>query len=79
MGVVFNKRHLLRVLLRLVMLDLGLFIGGVRVFRSGGFYEIRVVIIGVGACSRAIGLGVLVGFCRVRGGDFTNSSLGVKV
>lgn len=61
------------------MFDLGLFIRRVGIFGSRGSYEVVVVIIGVGACSRAVGLGVLVSFCRVRGGDFTNSSLGLKV
>lgn len=79
LGVVFNKCHLLSVLLSLVIVDLGLFLGGLVVFSSVGAYEMRVVIIGVGACSRAIGIGALIGFSRVSGSDFTGSSLRLKV
>lgn len=74
-----DKKHFLRVLLRLIVLDFGLFVGGVNMFGPSGNYEIRLVVMGVGACAGAVGLGVLVRFARVSGGDLTSVSLGLKV
>lgn len=78
-GVIFDKEHLLSVLLSLRLLDFSLFVGGVGVFRSGGNYEISLIIVGLGACAGAVGLGILIGFARVRGGDFTSIRLGLSL
>ena len=78
-GVVLKRRHLLRLLLLLEVLVFRVFVG--RVVSGGlvGLYGFSLIILGVGACEAAVGLGMLIGFARVRGGDFVGLGLLLKV
>lgn len=78
-GVMVKQRHLLRVLLMLEIAALSLFVGSIVGAGSIGLYELSLLIIGVRACEAAVGLGMLIGFARVKGNDSVELGLVMKV
>lgn len=78
-GIIGNRRHLLGLLLLLEILLFSLFIG--RVIRGGliNFFSFRLIILGVGACEAAVGLGMLISFARVKGRDLVRVGLRLKL
>lgn len=78
-GVRVKRRHLLSLLLILEVAALRLIVG--RIVGAGflGMYELRLIIMGVRACEAAIGLGMLIGFARIKGSDLVELGLVIKV
>lgn len=77
MGV--KKKNILRLLLLLETTALALFVGALIGFRIMENYEIVLLVIGVCACEAAVGLGILISLARVKGRDFTEVRLAIKV
>lgn len=78
-GIIIKQRHLLRLLLMLEVAALSLFVGRIISVGSGGLYELSLLIVGVRACEAAVGLGILIGFARVKGRDLVELGLVMKV
>lgn len=78
-GVLMKRYHLLSLLLLLEMFAFRVFVGRVVGGGAIGLYTFRVIILGMGACEAAVGLGMLIGFARGRGGDLVRVGLFVKV
>lgn len=77
-GIVGNRRHLLSLLLLLEIFVFRLFVGRVVSGGLSGLFRFRLMILGVGACEAAVGLGMLIRFARVKGGDLTRMGLLLK-
>lgn len=77
MGV--KKKNMLRLLLLLETTALALFVGALTGFRIMENYEMVLLVIGVCACEAAVGLGVLISLARVKGRDFTEVRLAIKI
>lgn len=77
MGV--KKKNILRLLLLLETTALALFVGALTGFRFIENYEMVLLVIGVCACEAAVGLGVLISLARVKGRDFTEVRLAIKI
>lgn len=78
-GIVMKRRHLLRLLLLLEIFVFRVFVGSVMGRGVVGLYGFSLVILGVGACEAAVGLGMLIRFARVKGGDLVSLGLLIKV
>lgn len=77
MGV--KKKNILRLLLLLETTALALFVGALVGFRIMENYEMVLLVMGVCACEAAVGLGVLISLARVKGRDFTEVRLAIKI
>lgn len=58
---------------------LRLFVGRIVGVGVGGLYELSLIIIGVSACEASVGLGMLIGFARMKGRDLVELGLVIKV
>ncbi|MEW8078584.1 MAG: NADH-quinone oxidoreductase subunit K [Candidatus Thiodiazotropha endolucinida] len=73
------KKNVLRYLLTLETIALALYVGAVIGFRDGCNGEIALFVMGISACEAAVGLGMLISLARVKGRDFTDVTLRIKV
>ena len=78
-GLMVNKRHWLRVLLLIEFGALGLFVGRVVGFVMNDVYELRLIVMRISACEARIGLAILVSLVRLKGNDYTELSLVMKL
>lgn len=78
-GVSIKRRHLLSLLLMLEVAALSLFVGRIVGAGAGGLYELSLIIIGIRACEASVGLGMLIGFARMKGSDLVELGLVMKV
>lgn len=74
-----KKKNMLRLLLLLETTALALFVGALIGFSIMENYEMVLLVMGVCACEAAVGLGVLISLARVKGRDFTEVRLAVKI
>lgn len=58
---------------------LAFFVGALVGFRFIENYEMVLLVMGVCACEAAVGLGVLISLARVKGRDFTEARLAIKI
>ena len=56
-----------------------LFVGRIIRRRLEEFFGFRLIILGVGACEAAVGLGMLISFVRVKGRDLVGVGLRIKL
>lgn len=78
-GISTKRRHLLRLLLILEVAALSLFVGSIVGLGVIGLYELSLIIIGIRACEASVGLGILIGFARMKGRDLVELGLVIKV
>nr|YP_003208290.1 NADH dehydrogenase subunit 4L [Lucinella divaricata]ABJ91103.1 NADH dehydrogenase subunit 4L [Lucinella divaricata] len=78
-GIVGSRRHLLSLLLLLEIMLFSLFVGSVVVGGLIEYFSFSLMILGVGACEAAVGLGMLISFARVSGGDLVSVGLSLKL
>lgn len=74
-----EKKHMLRYLLLLETAGIGLFVGAFVGFYVSDNCEMVLLVMGIGACEAAVGLGVLISLARVKGNDFVESRFRIKV
>lgn len=74
-----RKKNVLRYLLSLEAIALALYVGAVMGFSDGCSGEIALFVIRIRACEAAVGLGMLIAIARVKGRDFTDTTLRIKV
>lgn len=74
-----KKKNMLRLLLLLETTALALFVGALIGFRIMENYEMVLLVVGVCACEAAVGLGILISLARVKGRDFTEVRLAIKI
>lgn len=77
-GIVVSCRHLLRLLLLLEVFVFSLFLGSVVVGGVGGGFNLGLMVLGLGACEAAVGLGILIRFARVKGGELVRLGLMIR-
>nr|YP_010688213.1 NADH dehydrogenase subunit 4L [Pillucina pisidium (Dunker, 1860)]WBR65407.1 NADH dehydrogenase subunit 4L [Pillucina pisidium (Dunker, 1860)] len=78
LAIVGSRRHLLSILLLLEIFLFSLLVGSVFVGGLLNFFSFSLMILGVGACEAAVGLGMLIGFARVKGSDLVSVGLVLK-
>lgn len=78
-GMMINKKNVLAFLILLEVSAVGVFSLGLSFYAEMSLYPFGVILIIVGACDGAIGLGLLIRYVRGAGNDFTSPSLFLKL
>lgn len=74
-----SKKHILSFLLLVEAAAVGLFAGRLMSFRLFNGCEMVLLVICIRACEAAVGLGVLIALARVKGNDFVDRNMRIKV
>lgn len=74
-----EKKNVLRYLLTLEAVALALYVGAVMGFSDGCNGEMALFVMRISACEAAVGLGMVISLARIKGNDFAESALSIKV
>ena len=78
-GVAINNKNALAFIILLEASSLGVVTLGLRFYAEMGLYQVGLVLLSVRVCGGAVGLGLLVGYVRRVGNDYTGSSMVLKL
>lgn len=74
-----SKKHILSLLLLMEAAAMALFVGSLIGLSVSGRCEMVLLVMAVRACEAAVGLGILIALARVKGNDFVDRRISIKV